>query len=593
MADETLQKNEPVDIESIKVSILLIVKNKSQFGSIIQFLNRREWQCTVVTTMNEAITSLSRDQPDFVFISFNHPNPKMMRLPGVLSQAFNAECVGFCETPDLKTESRLTASRIKYKLVGAASGPSIHRRVKQILSEIYGVADSENKDRVSSLYDDQNQNSITTVKGADKKSNTIQIKTEPHEMGPSSRKGLAYIPNSQKKKSKDQSELMKRLQSALSENEDNESQDAEADNAEENMASTLNKNKNKEDNIQQEKTANSEGTGLHKGESENTELNLQKGQRDTGGSLILEGQDSKRNSKIMDGDSQKTKNYHNRPEELDLNNNKTFDTDELTKNGVKNENQYNQENKEKISTVNKSKENIISEKNILPEEQSFLQKAIIKATDQLESSEKFENLDLKRTKVLGALPISGEGLNGYILVCSTVLENVSLKQLTKFKEFLDIEFKKLGKKINLYSELLINTIEVDAIDWTEQRAEYNLEKEFGKGYLIISFMKTEYKVPKLELDKEKNKLVIPHESIVASSELNFNAYIYLDKNKKFITYGKKGRSLSKKQIENLISNKKTLYINQQAEKEFKQYFSTGVVNDLIESYLKKDEKKVS
>ena len=95
------QQEGPIDIETIKVSVLLIVKNRSQFGSIIGFLRRREWKCTVVTQMNEAISCLSKEQPDFVFISFNHPNPKLQRLPTILSSTFNTTCVGFCEAPDV------------------------------------------------------------------------------------------------------------------------------------------------------------------------------------------------------------------------------------------------------------------------------------------------------------------------------------------------------------------------------------------------------------------------------------------------------------------------------------------------------------
>ncbi|MCB0356312.1 MAG: hypothetical protein KDD40_04855, partial [Bdellovibrionales bacterium] len=214
------QQNEVVDIESMKVTILMIVKNKSQFGSVVGFLNRRDWNCIVTSQMNEAIASISKDQPDFVFISFNHPNQKFQKLPSILAAGFNTTCVGFCEAPDLITESRLTASKIQYKLVGAASGPSIYRRVKQILAEIHGIDDGQESTKVSGL------NTGANTSGSDganttRSSSTMNFQNDTqHVAGKSgdNKSKLAYIPDYKgQKPQSDKMDILKQLQSALSE----------------------------------------------------------------------------------------------------------------------------------------------------------------------------------------------------------------------------------------------------------------------------------------------------------------------------------------------------------------------------------------
>ncbi|MCB0356192.1 MAG: hypothetical protein KDD40_04255 [Bdellovibrionales bacterium] len=177
------------------------------------------------------------------------------------------------------------------------------------------------------------------------------------------------------------------------------------------------------------------------------------------------------------------------------------------------------------------------------------------------------------------------------MIATTVKENYSLEKLTEFRRAFLAACTELGKNMSVHSEMLIETIPVDVADWAEQMGEYTLIKEHGRGHIIVSFMATKYEVPKLEEDKEKGKLVVPVKSIVADQELKFNAYIYMDKNKKYLTYGKDGRSLSSKQLDKLLSAQKNLYIRKQDAELFKRYFASNVVNDLIDFYLKNETDK--
>ena len=144
----------------------------------------------------------------------------------------------------------------------------------------------------------------------------------------------------------------------------------------------------------------------------------------------------------------------------------------------------------------------------------------------------------------------------------------------------------------IHQEFTVNTIEVDIIDWTERMGDLALIERVGRGYVAAAFIRTEYKVPNLTVDQKREKLIVPLDTIVADSELKFNAYIYMDKNEKFLTYGKGGRSLSEKQLTKLKAKEQNLYIKPEDAEEFRKYFAQNVINDLIEFYLKRDIEKV-
>ena len=99
----------------------------------------------------------------------------------------------------LITESRLTASKIPYKLVGAASLVLvIHRRIKQILSEIHGLVDSEEKKRISGVRKAKSNNTQTSGGGSSTQINHVKGSGEQHitgNSGANKNQNTAYMPD--------------------------------------------------------------------------------------------------------------------------------------------------------------------------------------------------------------------------------------------------------------------------------------------------------------------------------------------------------------------------------------------------------------
>ncbi len=142
------------NVDELKVSILMIVKDENRMRSTAQFLIRRGWPTRLLSQIEQAMEIVENDKPDLILISFSHPSPSITTLPMLLAQSFNAVCVGIAESWDPKTQNLLNNGRIQFKIQGGASGPNLHRSLRKILTQIHNPnaskEDAEKKNRKAS-----------------------------------------------------------------------------------------------------------------------------------------------------------------------------------------------------------------------------------------------------------------------------------------------------------------------------------------------------------------------------------------------------------------------------------------------------------
>lgn len=157
-------KPQDVDLDELEVVILIIGKNATSLNQAASFLTRRGWPTTVMTNMSKAVEHIAENKPDFVLVSFNHPNPAILKLPDLITQTFNLACVGFIENMDATSQQRLTNFKMRYKIQGMPSGPNLQRTLRKILSEKFNIkGDEPAKD--SSRADRGGTDQTVTVKG--------------------------------------------------------------------------------------------------------------------------------------------------------------------------------------------------------------------------------------------------------------------------------------------------------------------------------------------------------------------------------------------------------------------------------------------
>lgn len=146
--------NQDVDLDELEVVILIIGKNASVLNQSATFLTRRGWPTSVITNVSKAIEHIAEKKPDFVLLSFNHPNPAVLKLPDLITQTFNLTSVGFVEQLDSASQQRLNNFKIRHKIQGSPSGPNLQRSIRKILAEKFNVkteaSGADAKDREAS-----------------------------------------------------------------------------------------------------------------------------------------------------------------------------------------------------------------------------------------------------------------------------------------------------------------------------------------------------------------------------------------------------------------------------------------------------------
>lgn len=180
-----------VDLDDIEVDILVIAKTPNKLNPAAAFLTRRGWPTTVIGSVSKAIEYIAEHKPDFVLISLNHQSPAIAKLPELIATTFSATCVGFIESIDAASSSKLNKSKIQHKISGQPSGPSLHRSLRRILAERLNI-NLDDKGGESAEKTAQAA-SNTTIKGEGRKASDGGVIIQGSSAGPEKESGPAHI----------------------------------------------------------------------------------------------------------------------------------------------------------------------------------------------------------------------------------------------------------------------------------------------------------------------------------------------------------------------------------------------------------------
>ena len=179
------------NIEDLEVKIAILASNPSKLASMVHFLNRRGWPTTIHSQVGPLIEVITKEKPDFVLVSMNHPSPKLDMLPQLLEQTFSVTPIVFAETSESTVLARLQNSKVKYKLIGTTSGPSMHRYLRKVLLELLGggtgaeedgsvrMMSSEPVDQKIHVAGNNRDSSATVISGTASDSQKTMIQTGP------------------------------------------------------------------------------------------------------------------------------------------------------------------------------------------------------------------------------------------------------------------------------------------------------------------------------------------------------------------------------------------------------------------------------
>ena len=147
-----------------KKSNLIIKANPQSLLAAEGFLRNRDWKIKSTANLKEALIYLVQEQPAFVMISVDHPNKKVQKLPKVLAAAFPVCVIAFAEESSTSSYKALSTTPTEYQIYPPITGPAIERMVNKYYKDLLTKPVTAAAQRAGGETDDAN--SMISVKGS-------------------------------------------------------------------------------------------------------------------------------------------------------------------------------------------------------------------------------------------------------------------------------------------------------------------------------------------------------------------------------------------------------------------------------------------
>lgn len=121
--------------EVVRKSIFILKAKPHSLRSAENFLGNRSWDLRPTTDVKMALMSLLKEPVDYVLLGVDHPNPSIVKMPEILSQTLKVPIILFAESMTAQSSMILRSSKYPYVLFPPVSGPSIERMLLKIEKE--------------------------------------------------------------------------------------------------------------------------------------------------------------------------------------------------------------------------------------------------------------------------------------------------------------------------------------------------------------------------------------------------------------------------------------------------------------------------
>lgn len=195
-------------------------------------------------------------------------------------------------------------------------------------------------------------------------------------------------------------------------------------------------------------------------------------------------------------------------------------------------------------------------------------------------------------KVCSVIPVNDSSFKGLLIVATNTGEKINPDQLIEFRT----KISELAKQQNIFGIEDSFTYQVEPInilDWASEQSEFSIIQTMPGGEeIFVSFVLREKIIPNLKNYIDHEMYLVDVQHLPPETEVDFDAYIHLPKNGKYIQYLKKGKSISLDQVKNLMKNNVSAFCLPADEKNnFKKFFVRKAIEWEFTSFNKL--KKIS
>ncbi len=195
---------------------------------------------------------------------------------------------------------------------------------------------------------------------------------------------------------------------------------------------------------------------------------------------------------------------------------------------------------------------------------------------------KLENKVEQSTELIGIL-VDGQ-ISGMIVLAIGKDNAVNSGMIGSFKKALSQHKRIKQANIFFHRPVIIATESFDSKTWIEKVSDITFQVQHEKDEVVFGFVSAENVVPSLKNSPDVKMLAIDLEEVSTILPVNFDLFIYLPQNQKYIRYIASGRTLSADQRNRLLEKSiDTLHLNKSDILKLKDYFVKLFVNNKIAS----------
>lgn len=480
ISQKDLENLKNLTAEKLALNILIVVKSKSQFDGIRTFVEKRGWSCAIEDGQKSASKGISEEKFDFVFVSFNFEGQDFLDFSFLQSLSPNLEYIGFCETSDLRTESRLTSSSFTNKFSGNLSGPSIQRKLNQmIFDKVQYVLKSAEENRIEEIEIEKNIDmSSVLLNEKDEKSLLEHIEDVESDL-----------------------EELEVFENSTSSNNDNEE---------------LQSKKNKKERL----------LGIDLEEEKKGSFGIIKGKKKEKSGLIMQEKPQKKSElKFFSKDKKQTATA----------NKETIDKSKL-------EQKVSLKETGKV-VVPKNRE-VIDDGTTLEAEEDLLYHLLRLASYKTKFSDEYVDYNIVYAKHILIIPMKVQGENIYIMMGSSRKENFSIEMGQQFQNFFIDEAQSFQLEIENFNPVLIEIDEVNIKTFIKDIAQYRLFQKMDNNevFVALNILNTEFPKVSCKTDGKIHispKFIFPNTDLTFDIFLYFeysNRYIRYGKKERQLNH---------------------------------------------------------
>lgn len=590
-----------------EISLLVISHKPNKLSAVLTFLSRRGVVCAVANSVADAFGVVSKKRPDFVMLSWNLPNTNIQKSLSIMQQTFSLEVIVFSETSDNKTMSLMGAIQNAHILHGPISGPKVYMRIQKILKE---RVDAESALRNSS------SNGVKKI-SSDGKDETITISSYKDSNKDS------HVFSGQKDDGKDSIIYQKGNRGEQFQFNSGSSQSGKDQESGDKNKGSWTQSKDLDPEGQYRKSQGGEFKGAidRQGSQESDSKNFQFGEGEKAtenkkGNLDSTSPKARKNRELspdLSKEGLEPELASLDPESESKADDKIGDVESIDLDLDRKESSSSERDKEGESQENSS--------GLIPSRQRFIPHIPGQTVVGLSKKEKKSELPkvsgaqpssilaqttamvlkettkpslndpnpISKTEKLAVITVNSNRFKGYLLTAFGKNKSLEKSLIDEMKSKLMGHLKNQGEASEDEATFSVDIQSQAFNGWAEEFADFLALAQEGDDEIAMAFISGDDALPVTADSKEAHMLAIETKDVLPEAIVDFDVFLYMPKNFKYIRYLKEGGYMSFRQLELMQKrNVKYLHIRKEDLEKFKMYCG----KNYIKAKFRESEKVV-